>query len=348
LNNSMATYFGKYADACFNAFGDRIVYWTTFNEPLTFCNVGYNYGSHAPGRCSDRSKCSAGNSSTEPYLCAHSVLLAHSEAVKIYRTKYQPTQKGKIGMTLNTDWAVPMTNSTDDANAAQRNLEFQCSWFADPVWFGDYPQSMKSAVGSRLPQFTADQSVQIKGSWDFYAMNHYTTKYVSNRPIPNPSAGWDDDQGTSVTAYKDGVPIGPPADSNWLFVVPYGIRYMLGWISKRYGHPAIYITENGVDVPGESNMTLDQALNDTFRVNFYQNYTDNVMLAVGDGVDVRSYFAWSLMDNFEWADGYNKRFGMHYVDYNNNLTRYQKQSALWYANRAKGNSDPFNLRTKLS
>eukprot|EP00456_Euglypha_rotunda_P021862 TRINITY_DN18626_c0_g1_i2.p1 TRINITY_DN18626_c0_g1~~TRINITY_DN18626_c0_g1_i2.p1 ORF type:complete len:193 (+),score=25.57 TRINITY_DN18626_c0_g1_i2:42-581(+) len=159
-----------------------------------------------------------------------------------------------------------------------------------------------------------------------------------NRAVPAVSGGWDDDQGTTVTAEKDGVPIGPPADSNWLYVVPWGIRYMLNWIDKRYGHPAIYITENGVDVPNESQMTLDQALNDTFRIEFYQNYTDNVMLAYGDGVDVRAYFAWSLMDNFEWADGYNKRFGMHYVDYNNNLTRYQKQSALWFANRAKGNN----------
>jgi len=334
----MATYFAKYADACFAAFGDRIIYWTTFNEPLTFCISGYLTGVHAPGRCSDRTKCSAGNSSTEPYLCGHSVLLAHSEAVKIYRTTYQTKQKGKIGLTLNTDYAVPMTTNQTDVDAAQRNLEFQCAWFADPIYIGDYPQSMKDGAGNRLPKFTTEQSQQLKGSWDFYAMNHYTSKYVANRPIPNPSDGWDDDQGTTVTPYKDGVPIGPPADSDWLFVVPTGIRNTLNWVSRRYGRPAIYITENGVDVPGESNMTLQQALNDTFRINFYQNYIDNVMLANGtDGVDIRSYFAWSLLDNYEWQDGFNKRFGLHYVDYNNNLTRYQKQSAVWYTNRIKGN-----------
>jgi len=195
---------------------------------------------------------------------------------------------------------------------------------------------MKDAVGDRLPTFTPQQSAAVKGSHDFYGLNHYTTKYVMNSPVPPESDGWDDDQGTIVTPIgADGKPIGPEADSSWLYVVPYGMRYILNWIRNRYNSPPIYITENGVDVPGESSMPLDQALNDTFRIEFYETYIDNVMLAVADGVDVKAYFAWSFMDNYEWADGYNKRFGTHYVDYNNNLTRYQKQSAIWYSNRIK-------------
>jgi len=337
LNFSMATYFQLYADTVFAAFGDRIQNWLTFNEPLTFCVQGYSDGGiHAPGRCSPPT-CAAGNSSTEPYLCGHSVLLAHSAAVNLYRQKYQAQQKGRIGITLNTDFGVPYSSSSDDKAAAERNMEWQCSWFADPIFFGDYPPSMKTAVGSRLPQFTPDQSKALLGTWDFYGLNHYTSKYIQNRPIPNPSDGWNDDQGTTVTPYgPDGQPIGPPADSSWLFVVPEGIYNILKWISDRYDYPPIFITENGVDVPGESSMSLADALNDTFRVNFYSGYIDNVMRAVSEGVDVRAYFAWSLMDNFEWADGYNKRFGLHYVDYNDNLKRYQKQSAIWYGNRIKG------------
>jgi len=336
LNPFVVGYFAEYADAVFGAFGGRVKHWITFNEPLTFTVQGYGEGTHAPGRCSNRTICPEGNSNTEPYIAAHHVLLAHAQAVSIYKTYYQKQQGGIIGITLNCDWAEPFSNSTNDTAAAERRLEFQLAWYADPIFKGDYPQSMKDLVGARLPQFTAMQKAQLNGSWDYFGLNHYTTGYSQNNPNPNPLGGWDSDQHVTVLQYRNGTIIGPRADSSWLYVVPWGIRSMLHWVANRYGNPPIYITENGVDVPGESNMTLDQALNDTFRINFYQNYIDNVMLAVGDGVDVRSYFAWSLMDNFEWADGYNKRFGMHYVDYNNNLTRYQKQSALWYANRTKG------------
>jgi len=326
--------FRTYASTCFKYFGDRVHYWLTFNEPLSFCNLGYGEGIHAPGRCSDRSKCPEGDSSTEPYLCAHHVLLSHAAAVHEYRTKYKQEQGGEIGITLNCDWTVPLTESSEDQAAAQRHLEFQLGWYADPVWFGDYPQSMRALVGDRLPKFTPEQQEMLRGSHDFFGLNHYTSVFAANVDSENVEAGsWDTDQKAAISyTDKEGNLIGPVADSPWLHVVPFGIEKMLVYVALRYNNPPIYITENGVDVPGESSMPLAQALNDTFRVNFYRDYLYHVNNAIELGVDVRSYFAWSLLDNFEWADGYSKRFGMHYVDYDNNLKRYTKDSAKWYSN----------------
>ena len=112
---------------------------------------------------------------------------------------------------------------------------------------------------------------------------------------------------------------------------PPGIRHLLNWVYKRYHHPT-YITENGVDVPNESSLTIAEALEDQFRVDYLSGYLSNVQSAVQDGVDLRGYFVWSLLDNFEWGDGYTKRFGIHYVDYKSaTFARYPKRSAQFYS-----------------
>lgn len=327
--------FSLYADACFAAFGDRVKHWLTFNEPLTFCPLGYGSGSHAPGRCSDRSYCAEGNSTTEPWLCGHHVLLSHAAAVQIYRYKYQKQQRGLIGITLNTDWAEPYTSAPADVAAAIRQLDFTMGWFADPVHFGDYPASMRQALGELLPQFDESSKKLLKGSSDFYGLNHYTSSYCANDPNPGPG-NWAAVKCGRVSS--DGTPIGPRADSDWLYVVPWGIQKVILYITERYNPPSIIVTENGVDVPKESSIPLPAVLNDSFRVNFLTNYLDNVRIAIEKGAPVHGYFVWSMLDNFEWADGYSKRFGIHYVDYNNGLKRYPKASAAWYSNFVKQNS----------
>lgn len=126
LNETIVEAFKLYADVCFQHF-PKVKLWLTFNEPLTFTNLGYLYGIHAPGRCSDRSVCDEGDSSTEPYIAAHNVLLSHASAVALYRQKYEKEQKGKIGITLNCDWAEPYLNT--DRDAAERYLEFQVLFY---------------------------------------------------------------------------------------------------------------------------------------------------------------------------------------------------------------------------
>lgn len=142
--------FVYYADVVFKAFGDRIKYWMTFNEPHTYCILGYSSGGpFAPGRCSDRSKCFEGNDSTEPWLCGHATLLAHANTANLYRIKYAKSQKGKISIVLNMDWSEPLDwSSESDQQAAQRKRDFDLGWFADPIYkTGNYPESMRKQLG---------------------------------------------------------------------------------------------------------------------------------------------------------------------------------------------------------
>jgi len=143
--------------------------------------LGYGSdGAHAPGRCSDRSKCMYGDTATESYIVAHNILNTHAIVVELYRNKYQKIQKGCIGIVLNQDWAEPWTSSSADIDAAIRRREFQLGWFGDPLFFGHYPASMIAAVGYRLPEFTEKQRQRLLHSIDFLGMNHYSTRYFSN------------------------------------------------------------------------------------------------------------------------------------------------------------------------
>lgn len=323
--------------------------------------MGYGLGVFAPGRCSDRTRCPEGDSTIESYIAAHNMLNAHSAAVALYRRKYQGNQKGVIGITLNQDWAEPLTDSAEDIAAAERRIEFQLGWFADPILFGDYPLSMKRLVGLRLPPFTEAQKLRLKGSLDFLGLNHYSTKYYFER---NPSSivngvihsinittveegmkigGWAADQMNYETKFNlNGTLVGEQAASSWLNMVPWGFYKTVMWVHHRYSslYPGsakkqagipIIITENGCDAPGESEKPLLEALNDTYRASYLQQYIDELHHAITDGANIQGYFAWSMLDNFEWADGYSMRFGLYYVDYSSpNRTRYAKNSAKWY------------------
>ena len=180
LNRKVIKDFARYAEVCFQAFGDRVKYWITINEPWTFVYLGYVQGMFAPGRCSDRKKCYEGDSATEGYIAAHNVLLAHATAVQIYRQKYQLLQHGRISITLNHDWNEPLTDSPVDIEAAERRNQFLLGWFGDPIVFGKYPAVMEQLVGDRLPKFTPAESELLIGSFDYWALNHYTSMYVSN------------------------------------------------------------------------------------------------------------------------------------------------------------------------
>jgi beta-glucosidase len=259
-------------------------------------------------------------------------------AVKMFRTKYNSMNGGEIGITLDSPWLVPLDpTSQRDIEATARAMTWHLAWYADPLYVGDYPQVMKERVGDRLPKFTDEEKELLKGSTDFFGLNHYWTNYIYHSDHPD-GEGYFYDRGCMMTPEKDGVLIGPQGDSSWFYVVPWGMRGLLNWIWNKYSHPEIYITENGVDIPHESTFPLKEALNDTFRVNFYRDYLAEIDKAINiDGVQVMGYMAWSLLDNFEWADGLTKRFGVVYIDYQNNLTRYPKSSYYWYRDFIKEN-----------
>eukprot|EP01018_Ginkgo_biloba_P033181 Gb_09558 [translate_table: standard] len=157
-------------------------------------------------------------------------------------------------------------------------------------------------------------------------------RYAAHNPKPpNPlRTDYLQDSRVKLTTDRNGVPIGPRAASNWLYVYPPGIKDLLDYTKIRYNNPPIFITENGIDEFNNNKISLKQALNDTWRIDYYSKHLYYLREAIREGSDVRGYFAWSLLDNFEWANGYTVRFGIHYVDYKNKLTRYPKASALWF------------------
>ncbi|KAG7091632.1 Beta-glucosidase 1B [Marasmius oreades] len=315
--------YNRYARVCFEAFGDRVKHWLTMNEPWCVSILGYGRGVFAPGRSSDRERSPEGDSATEPWIVAHSVILSHAHAVKLYREEFKPTQGGQIGITLNGDWQMPWDDSPENIAAAQHALDFAIGWFADPIYLGYYPPYMREVLGDRMPDFTAEEWQVVKGSSDFYGMNTYTTNLAR--------AGGDDEfQGNVDYTFTrpDGTQLGTQAHCAWLQDYPEGFRSLLNYLWKRYKLP-IFVTENGFAVKDEDTLPLDAALKDTDRVNYFRGQTESLMKAITeDGVDVRAYFPWSLLDNFEWADGYVTRFGLTYVDYNTQK-RYPKDSAKW-------------------
>ena len=319
--------FEHYARVLFKAI-PKCKHWITFNEPWCSSILGYNSGYFAPGRTSNRAKSAVGDSSREPWTVGHNLLIAHGKAVKVYREEFKPTQGGEIGITLNGDATLPWDPEDPlDVEACDRKIEFAISWFADPIYFGHYPESMRKQLGDRLPEFTPEEVALVKGSNDFYGMNHYTANYIKHKKGVPPE---DDFLGNLETLFynKNGDCIGPETQSFWLRPHAQGFRDLLNWLSKRYGYPKIYVTENGTSLKGENDMSLEQIVEDDFRVKYFDDYVRAMALASSeDGVNVMGYMAWSLMDNFEWAEGYETRFGVTYVDYENDQKRYPKKSA---------------------
>jgi len=326
LGRSIIDHFANYAKICFERFGDRCKNWITLNESWVVAILGYGQGVFAPGRTSN----------SEPYLAAHHLILAHAKAVHEYRTNFAH-HGGQIGMTNNCDWREPLTDSEDDKNAAERALQFFVSWFADPIYKGDYPEVMKERLGERLPKFTAEEKIMIKGTSDFFGLNHYTTMLAAeNHGIVKDqnvygNGGISEDQNVDLSLD----PSWKTTLMNWA-VVPWGCTKLLHWIAQRYDNPDIYITENGCAYPDE---LVNDEVDDQERLEFYKTYLQACQKAIDEGVKLKGYFAWSFMDNFEWASGYEKRFGLHYVDFKT-LERTPKASAKWFAKAiANGSAD---------
>ncbi|XP_078170628.1 beta-glucosidase 1-like isoform X2 [Carex rostrata] len=318
--------FADYAEFCFKTFGDRVKNWMTFNEPRVVAALGYDDGQFAPGRCTN---CSAGNSATEPYIVAHNLILSHAAAVERYRNKYQAIQKGRIGILLDFVWYEPLTDSKGDNDAAQRARDFHVGWFLHPIIYGEYPKSMQAIVNDRLPKFSSNEIKMVKGSIDYVGINQYTSYYIydPHQPQNKMPTSYQLDWNAGFAYERNGVPIGPRAHSVWLYIVPWGMYKAVTYVKEKYGNPTVILSENGMDYPG--NVTLNEGVHDTKRVNYYSSYISELKRAIDDGANVIGYFAWSLLDNFEWKSGYTSRFGVVYVDFKT-LKRYPKMSAYWF------------------
>ncbi|OVA10665.1 Glycoside hydrolase [Macleaya cordata] len=325
LTEKIVKYFAIYAETCFASFGDRVKHWITINEPLQTAINGYGAGIFAPGRSE--------NSSIEPYLAAHYQLLAHAAAVSVYKKKFKAQQGGEIGLVVDCEWAEAFSDKMEDKDAAARRLEFQLGWFLDPIYYGDYPEVMRERLGDRLPKFSDEDKELLRNSVDFVGLNHYTSRLIAHATTsPEPNDFYQAQQmeriGKTFSTYI--------AASEWLYIVPWGIRKVINYIAQRYHNPPIYVTENGMDDEEDATALLHEVLDDKKRVGYFKGYLAAVAQSIKDGVDVRGYFAWSFVDNFEWCQGYTKRFGLVYVDYKNGLSRHPKSSAIWFSRFLKG------------
>ncbi|XP_072293793.1 lactase/phlorizin hydrolase, partial [Eucyclogobius newberryi] len=334
-NVSVVDRFREYADLMFTRLGPKVKRWITINEPYIVANVGHGYGAAAPGI--------SFRPGTLPYIVGHHLIKAHAEAWHLYNDRYRASQKGQISITLNSDWAEPRNpGKQEDIDAARRVVEFQLGWFAHPIFVGDYNDMMKSIIGnrslaaglpkSRLPEFSPDEVKRIKGTHDYFGFNHYTTKLAYPLAYGN-LQHYDADRGTGSVVDRVWLDSG----SGWLKVTPFGFRRILNFIKNNYGNPPIIVTENGVS-------QRQVELNDVLRQHYYTEYINQALKAyVLDGVDIRGYTAWSLMDNLEWATGFAEQFGLYFVNRSDpGLKRTPKVSVQTYSGiiRCNGFPDP--------
>ncbi|XP_039191841.1 lactase-like protein isoform X1 [Crotalus tigris] len=319
--------FNAYAQFCFQTFGDRVKLWITINEPHVVAVYGYEKGIIAPG---------VSMPGVGGYLAAHHLIKAHAEAWHTYHQLFREQQGGLVSIALDSDWAEPFDpTSLADREAAKRHIAFSLDWFATPIFLhGDYPAAMKSRISaartepgspsSRLPEFTEREKARIKGTADFFALNYYTArkvKHLDHKPS-QPSLSADKEAEQIID------PSWPVATGNsWLAVVPWGLRRLLTYIKDTYNHPVIYITENGFSQSDPA------PVDDGRRWEYFRLTLQEILKAIyADGVQVKGYFVWSLLDNFEWICGYSSRFGLFHVDFENSaLPRVPYKSAIEYA-----------------
>ncbi|EPS34571.1 putative beta-glucosidase [Penicillium oxalicum 114-2] len=321
--------FERYAKVCYERFGDRVKHWITLNEPWIVSIFGYSTGGNAPGRSSTNPQSTEGNSATEPWIVGKALILSHTRAVRLYNKEFRVSQKGQVGISLNGDYYEPWNAQDErDHQAAERRMEFHIGWFANPICLAeDYPECMREQLGDRLPKFTeAEFALLREADVDFYGMNYYTSQFARHCDAP----AMEDDYKGNVEEFQEnnrGLSVGEPSGVHWLRSTPDLFRKHLTRVYRKYKKP-IYITENGCPCPGEDKMEVEEAVNDTYRVRYFQDHINAVALSRSeDGSDIRGYFAWSLLDNLEWSDGYGVRFGVTFTDYNT-LTRTPKKSAL--------------------
>uniref|UniRef100_A0ACD5UT98 Uncharacterized protein n=1 Tax=Avena sativa TaxID=4498 RepID=A0ACD5UT98_AVESA len=295
-------------------------------------------GWYSPGRCSKPfGNCDFGNSSIEPYIVGHNMVLSHANAVRIYRDNYQEKQGGYIGISVGARWYKPLRNTTIDLLAVERAISFNVPWFLDPIILGDYPPEMRRILGSNLPQFTLkERNKLLVTKLDFIGLNHYSTLYVKDCIFsPCEVDPIDGDARVISLAERDGVVIGKETGAPFFYDVPHAMEEVVMYYKQRYNNIATYITENGYAQASNSSMNANDFTSDTGRIDYMSGYLKFLSSAIRKGADVRGYFVWSLLDNFEWTSGYTSRFGLYHVDFKTQK-RTAKLSAEWYRMFLKG------------
>ena len=295
--------FAEYADHVSRRLGDRVKYWMTLNEPFVSAVLGYLRGDHAPGH----------TDLDESLATAHHLLLAHGWAVPLIRTN---SPQAQVGIVLNLGVQAPASSSRADRSAA-RIADGQLNrWYLDPLVGRHYPADMVRHYGRPMDFVQADDMATIAVPLDFLGVNYYSRNIVRSDQVPE-----------SENAPREVFPNDEHTEMGWE-VHPPGLYDVLGRLHFDYQFPALYITENGAAYPDQ--VGPDGKVHDPQRLSYLRRHLTEAARAIALGVPLRGYFAWSLLDNFEWAHGYTKRFGLIYVDYATQR-RAPKTSARWYS-----------------
>jgi beta-glucosidase len=303
LNPEVADWFADYASVLFRRLDDRVKLWATLNEPWVVTDGGYLHGTLAPGH----------KNRFEAPIASHHLLRSHAKAVQAYRA----LGRHQVGLVVNIEPKYPASTTPLDLAATRRAEAYMNRQYLDPVFRGRYPEEMKEIFGEAWPDWPEQDFALIRQPIDFLGVNYYTRNVVRHE-----ETSW----------LLKTVPVRQTqatyTETGWE-VFPQGLTDTLVWIRNRYGDIPQYVTENGAafyDPPAAPSGRVA----DPLRIEYYRSHLRAVHAAIEQGVDVRGYFAWSLLDNLEWSLGYSKRFGIVHVNFET-LERTPKDSAKFYA-----------------
>jgi len=314
LNPDIAKWYSDYAATMFRTLGDRVPMWSTFNEPVIVTDLGYLSGTMAPGH---RDK-------FEARIVAHNILRAHGMGVQAFRA--MNSNDSKIGLVVSVEPRYPASDSAEDKAAATRMHAWSNSQFLDPALLGKYPDELKEILEDAWTEPGDEDMQQIHQPIDYVGVNYYTRSVVQNDATRPPFR--------INRIPQDG---NPHTDMGWE-IYPQGFTDILTWINSRYNGIPIYITENGSAWP-DPPAAINGEIHDPDRIDYLKSHLRAVHIAMQQGANIRGYYAWSLLDNFEWAFGYSKRFGIVHVNYETQ-ERTVKDSGRFYSEIIKSNSIP--------
>jgi beta-glucosidase len=311
LNRDIANWFADYANVIYDRLGDRVPMWATINEPWVIMDGGYLFGKLAPGH----------RSLYEAPIVSHNVLRAHGAAVQAFRAS--SASKNTIGLVVNIEPKYAASDSAEDLAATRRADAYMNRQYLEPVMLGTYPEEMAEIWGDAWQEWPAGDMRLISEKVDFVGINYYTRSVNRNDPECLP-----------VLASGILQPDSIHTETGWE-VFPDALTQLLVWANELCGGLPLYITENGAafyDPPS----AIDGVVEDPLRVEYFRSHLLAVKEAIAQGVPVRGYFAWSLLDNFEWSHGYSKRFGIVHVDYSTQ-ERTIKSSGAFYRDVIRSN-----------
>lgn len=318
MDRRVATDFADYAEIVVRALGDRVKHWITMSEPFEHAFLGYATGMHAPG---------VRRPWSYPTVMHHQ-LLAHGMAVERIRTECPYAQ---VGISLSLTPIHPSADGNQEKNwtASVTANELRNFITLDPLLRGHYPEDLCRRLRWFQPPMAADDLRRIQAPLDFIGINNYQREHARYSPWVPFLNSWTDAGGTIAENEITGESV-QYTSMGWE-VYPAALREVLSWLRRGYGNPPVYITANGAAF---DDSLIDGAVHDPRRIAYIAAHLIEVQQAISEGSDVRGYFAWSLLDQFEWAEGYSKRFGIVHVDHDTQV-RTIKSSGLWYAKQIR-------------